>query len=75
MPQIRRVLGTCAIEEAHRRRACHRDRKHHSIEQGSLCLVIRDPVTGGSKNYCPQCALAILDQAADDLQALRDALA
>mgnify|MGYP007112878930 FL=1 len=39
-----------------------------------LCLVIKDPVSGGSKNYCSQCALAILDQAADDLQGLRDAL-
>lgn len=75
MPQIRRVLGTCTIEEAQRRRVCHRDRKHHSIGQGGLCLVIKDPVSGGSKNYCPQCALAILDRAADDLQALRDTLA
>lgn len=75
MPQIRKVLGMCAIETAQRRRVCHRDRKHHSIERDTLCLVIRDPVSGGSKNYCPKCALAILDQAADDLQALCDALA
>lgn len=74
MPQIRRVLGACTVETAKRRRVCHRDRRRHSIEQGTLCLVIKDPVTGGSKNYCPQCALAILDQAADDLQTLRDAL-
>ncbi len=74
MPQIRRVLGTCTVETAQRRRVCHRDRKHHSIEQGALCLVIKDPVSGGSKNYCSQCALAILDQAADDLQGLRNAL-
>ena len=74
MPQIRRVLGACTIEVAQRRRVCHRDRKHHSIEQGMLCLVIKDPVSGGSKNYCSQCALAILAQAADDLQGLRDAL-
>ena len=33
MPQIRRVLGACTIEVAQRRRVCHRDRKHHSIEQ------------------------------------------
>lgn len=74
MPAIRRVLGTCTIQTAQRRRVCHRDRNHHSIEMGTVCLVIKDPVSGGSKNYCPQCALAILDQAADDLQALRDAL-
>ena len=75
MPQIRRVLGMCTVETALRRRVCHRKRKDHSIEQGTLCLVIKDPVSGGSKNYCPKCALAILDQAADDLQALRDLLA
>jgi hypothetical protein len=40
-----------------------------------MCLVIKDPASGGSKNYCPECALAILDQAADDLQQLRDQLA
>ncbi|HUC13753.1 MAG TPA: hypothetical protein VMS00_04805 [Acidimicrobiales bacterium] len=74
MPQIRRVLGACNVETAKRRRVCHRDRRRHAIEQGTLCLVIKDHVTGGSKNYCPQCALAILDQAADDLQALRDTL-
>jgi hypothetical protein len=39
-----------------------------------ICLVIKDPVTSGSKSYCPACALAILDQAADDLAALREAL-
>ncbi len=74
MPQIRKVLGACCIETAQRRRVCHRDRKHHSIEKGTLCLVIKDPVSGGAKNYCPICALAILDQAADDLQLLRKAL-
>ena len=75
MPQIRRVLGTCTIETAQRRRVCHRDRNHHSIERGSPCLVVKDPVSGGSKNYCAKCALAILDQAADDLDKLRDGLA
>lgn len=74
MPQVRRILGLCTIETAQRKRVCHRDRKRHSIERGSVCLVIKDPVTSGSKNYCPQCALAILDQAADDLSVLRDAL-
>lgn len=75
MPQVRRVMGTCSVETAQRRRVCHRDRRRHSIEQGTLCLVIKDPASGGSKNYCPDCALAILDQAADDLQELRDQLA
>lgn len=74
MPQIRRLLGAATVETAIRRRVCHRDRKKHSIEKGGACLVVKDSASGGSKNYCPICALAILDQAADDLQALRDEL-
>jgi hypothetical protein len=70
MPQARKILGACTIEIAQRCRICYRDRKNHSILKGTSCLVIKDP-GGGAKNYCPQCALAILDQAADDLQALR----
>lgn len=75
MPQIRRILGTCTIETALRRRVCHRDRKHHSIERDSPCLVVKDAVSGGSKNYRVECAFSILDQAADDLNKLRDELA
>jgi hypothetical protein len=71
MPKVRRVLGACTVEIAQRRRICHRDRKNHSIPKGAACLVIKDAASAGSKSYCPQCALAILDQAADDLQALR----
>lgn len=74
MPQVRRVLSACSIETAQRRRVCHRDRKRHSIERGTRCLVIKDQVNGNTKNYCPECAVAILDQASDDLQALRNAL-
>lgn len=70
MPQVRRVLGACTIEIAQRCRICRRDRKNHSIPKDTACLVIKD-ASGGTKSYCPQCALAILDQAADDLQALR----
>jgi hypothetical protein len=70
MPQVRRVLAACTIEIAKRARICSRDRKNHSIEKGTPCLVIKD-AGGRPKNYCPQCALAILDQAADDMQALR----
>jgi hypothetical protein len=70
MPQVRRVLGACTVEIAQKCRICYRDRKNHSILKGTPCLVIKDP-DGRPKNYCPTCALAILDQAADDLQALR----
>jgi hypothetical protein len=75
MPKVRRVLGACMIEIAQRRRLCARDRKNHAIMKGTVCLVIKDPGGGTTpKNYCPACALAILDQAADDLQALRAGL-
>jgi hypothetical protein len=70
MPRVRRVLGACTVEIAQRCRICHRDRQNHSITRGTPCLVIKDP-GGGARNYCPQCALAILDQAADDLETLR----
>lgn len=74
MPIIRSILGACSIEIARHRRTCHRDRKNHTIPKGSSCLVIKS-ATAGSKNYCPQCALAILDKAADDLASLREGLA
>jgi hypothetical protein len=75
MPQIRKVLSACTVEAAKRRRICHRDRKNHSIEAGSACLVIKEAGLGSTKNYCVLCASVILDQAADDLQRLRDQLA
>jgi hypothetical protein len=74
MPQIRRVLGALSVETASRKRICHRDRRNHAVAKGDACLVIKDGASGGSKNYCVPCGLAILDQAADDLQRLRDRL-
>jgi hypothetical protein len=74
MPRIRSILGACSVEIAQHRRTCYRDRKNHTIPKGTPCLVIKNP-SAGSKNYCPECALAILGQAADDLDVLRAALA
>lgn len=72
MPKIRQVLGACTVEIAQRSRICRRDRKNHSIPKGAACLVIKEAGSAGvKKTYCMMCALAILDQAADDLQALR----
>jgi hypothetical protein len=71
MPKVRRVLGACTVEIAQRQRICYRDRKNHSILKGTPCLVVKDAGSAKTKNYCPVCALIILDQAADDLQALR----
>jgi hypothetical protein len=74
MPRIRSILGACSVEIAQRRRTCHRDRNNHVIPKGTPCLVIQN-TAAGSRNYCRQCALAILDKAADDLASLRQALA
>lgn len=74
MPQVRRVLGAVSVEIAVRKRICYRDRRNHVVTKGSVCLVVKDAAGGGSKNYCVTCALAILDQAADDLQSLRTQL-
>lgn len=74
MPQVRKLLGACTVEIAARRRICHRDRKNHTIEKGAACLVIKGAASTGKKTYCLTCALAILDQAATDLDALRAGL-
>jgi hypothetical protein len=50
------------VEEAQRRRICHRKRGKHSIEKGAVCLVISDE-NGRPKNYCIACAPEILKKA------------
>jgi hypothetical protein len=74
MAKVRRVLNTVTIEVAQRKRICHHNRKHHSIEKGTSCLVIKDASGEGQKNYCLTCGLEILGQAADDLASLRSSL-
>lgn len=73
MAQVRDVLGHVSVEEAQRRRACHRNRKKHSIEKGESCLVISDE-NGGAKNYCVVCAADILKKARENLAALATGL-
>jgi len=74
MAKVRQVLGHVSVEIALRRRVCHRNRSKHSIPKGDACLVIRDPSTGNSKNYCAKCAEPILDRADEDLEDLREQL-
>lgn len=73
MPKVREVLGHVSVETAERRRVCHRNREH-TIAKDEACLVIREPASSGSKNYCRVCAGPILAQAAQDLADLRAAL-
>jgi hypothetical protein len=72
--KIKQVLNLVAVEEAKRKRICHRNRKKHVISGGERCLVVRDPASGGKRNYCVECGNEILDVAADDLHALRTGL-
>lgn len=74
MAKTRQVLSFLSVEQAKRRRICHHARKKHSIASGELCLVVRDPASGGKKNYCQECGNAILDVAADDVESLRHEL-
>lgn len=74
MAAIRRVLKDLSVETAKKSRICHRNRDDHTIKAAESCLVVRDPTSQGSKNYCRKCATEILDKAAEDLTAIRSAL-
>lgn len=63
MPKIRDVLTHVFVECAARTRICHRNRTEHSIAKGVKCLVVKDPSTQGSKNYCGECAKEIIKAA------------
>lgn len=71
MAKTRQLLNGASVEMAKRRRICHHNRNKHSIAANTKCLVVKDPASGGSKNYCAQCAADILARAETDLVALR----
>lgn len=66
MPAVRRILGHVSVEIAKVKRKCHRNPKKHKICRGEACLVVRDG-NGNCKNYCSDCAPAILGLAQADL--------
>ena len=70
MPSIRDILVHVSVETVPGHRKCHRQRSH-IIPEGSVCLVVRDPVTGGYKNYCPECAAPMLDEAGAKVEEFR----
>jgi hypothetical protein len=74
MSRIRHILGAASVETAVRKRKCHHDSRHHVIPGGTRCLTVKDPASGGSKNYCTLCAVEILDQAERDLESFRSQL-
>jgi len=73
MAKIREILRQTKVEFAKRQRRCHRNRAH-AVAKGESCLVIRDPDSGSSKNYCRECAGAILARAAEDLRRFHEEL-
>lgn len=71
MAKVRQLLKDAHVETAARKRICHHNRKKHEVPGGTECLVVKDPASGGSKNYCPECASEILDRAEEDISLLR----
>lgn len=75
MAKVRQLLNGTGVETAKRQRICHHNRRKHSIAANTKCLVVKDPSSGGSKNYCPECAADIFARAEEDLAALRAEMA
>ena len=70
MPKVRDVLTHVSVECAARVRICHRKRTEHVIPKGVKCLVIKDPSTQASKNYCGECSKLIIEAAKARLAAI-----
>lgn len=73
MPPVKRLLKDTSVETAQRRRICHGNRKQ-SIAKGEKCLVVKDPVSGGKRNYNAECAKKILKAAREDIDNLESEL-
>lgn len=71
MPKVRDILVHVTVEEAVRKRKCHRSGAH-CVAAGEVCLVVREDL--GHKQYCRECAAPILDLAAARLSEIRKAM-
>ena len=74
MAPVKKLLGHAVLEIAERQRICHRNRRKHAILKGEACLVVQSG-RFERKNYCRECAVPMLERAAEDLGGLRAALA
>jgi len=74
MAKIRDILKHVSVEVALRERICHRKRGEHSVPKGERCLVVKDDLTEGKKNYCAACAKDIIAAAAARIQELETEL-
>jgi hypothetical protein len=60
--------GACKFEVAKKKRTCKRCKC--SIFRGTDCVEVKVPATMGSKSYCIDCFMEILDQTRRDLNDL-----
>lgn len=67
MAKVRQILKHVSVEVAKGKRHCRRNREH-CIEPGQACLVIRDDGGPYTRQYCAECAEAILKLCAEDLR-------
>lgn len=70
----RDILKHVQVETAARKRKCHRNKKHF-VSKGEPCLVIKEGAFAGSKNYCVECAMEIINAANSKLLSLDGGLA
>jgi len=73
MPKIREILRHVKIEVAASKRKCNR-KAECSIERGERHLAIYGGPRNSRKNYCRDCAKAILQLASTDLKSIIDEL-
>jgi hypothetical protein len=74
MAQVKKLLLHVAVELAERKRRCHRNRRKHVITKGTACLAVFEGPRGTRRNYCLECAGAMLTLAQADLTGLVTAL-
>lgn len=74
MAKVKDILKDTSVDRAIRKRKCHRKPTKHSITAGELCLIVKDPATGGVRNYCAECARPMLDNAYDTLHEIESQL-
>lgn len=72
MAKVRDILKHVDVEVAKRSRKCHRSRGEHAIPKDEAHLAVKDGSNLARKNYCPECARAILDHAYSRLKSIEE---
>lgn len=74
MAKTRDILKHVDVEVAKRSRKCHRSGGKHVISEGEAHLAVQLGSFLARKNYCAECARAILDLAHSRLKSIEDRL-